>query len=30
MDIVSIGAIAVFAALTWAMVSGCSRLGEGK
>jgi hypothetical protein len=30
MDIVYIGAIVAFAALTWGMVSGCSRLGERK
>jgi hypothetical protein len=30
MDIVFIGAIAGFVALTWAMVAGCARLGERK
>jgi hypothetical protein len=30
MDIVFIGAIAIFAAATWAMAAGCARLGERK
>lgn len=30
MDIVFIGAIALFAALTWGMAAGCARLGERK
>jgi len=30
MDIVFIGAIVLFAALTWAMASGCTQLGERK
>ncbi len=30
MDIVFIGAIALFAALIWGMASACSRLGERK
>jgi hypothetical protein len=30
MDIVFIGAIALFAALIWGMASGCARLGERK
>ena len=30
MDIVFIGAIALFTALTWAMASGCAKLGERK
>ena len=28
MDIVFIGAIALFAALTWGMALGCAKLGE--
>ena len=30
MDIVFIGAIVLFLALTWGMASGCARLGERK
>jgi hypothetical protein len=30
MDIVFIGAIIAFAALTWAFAVGCAMLGEGK
>jgi hypothetical protein len=30
MDILFIGAIAAFAALTWAMAAGCAQLGEHK
>ncbi|WP_198119984.1 potassium ABC transporter ATPase [Massilia rhizosphaerae] len=30
MDIVFIGAIVVFATLTWGMACGCARLGERK
>lgn len=30
MDIVFIGAIALFAGLIWGMTNGCARLGERK
>jgi hypothetical protein len=30
MDIVFIGAIVLFLALTWGMASGCAQLGERK
>jgi hypothetical protein len=30
MDIVFIGAIVLFFALTWGMARGCAQLGEGK
>jgi len=30
MDIVFIGAIALFSALIWGMTSGCAKLGERK
>lgn len=30
MDIVFVGAIALFFALMWAMAQGCARLGERK